>query len=112
MLMKLFIESQIKDCEIISATNFLTRARGLLFCPALKSNQGLWITKCSSIHTIGMFYSIDVVFLDVNLLVTRIAPNVAPFRFRVSLKADSVLELNAGVANKLGIHKGQSLLFR
>jgi uncharacterized protein len=112
MLKKLFIESQLKDCEIISATSFLARARGLLFRPALKNNQGLWITKCASIHTIGMFYNIDVVFLDANLLVTRIARDVAPLRFRISLKADSVLELNAGVVNMLGIRNGQNLLFR
>jgi uncharacterized membrane protein (UPF0127 family) len=59
-----------------------------------------------------MFYAIDVVFLDIHLHVTRVAREVAPFRFRIGPKADSVLELKAGVANRLNILTGQSLIFR
>jgi len=39
------------------------RSRGLMFVPRLESGQGLLIPECNAIHTHGMSFSIDAVFL-------------------------------------------------
>jgi uncharacterized protein len=96
-------------CNIKTAKTFLERARGLLFSPKLCANQGLWIERCSSIHTFGMIYPLDVLFVDINGVVIRVASNVKPFRFCICPGARSVVELTAGVAGKLGISNGQKL---
>lgn len=99
-------------CNIKTAKTFLERTRGLLFSPKLSTDQGLWIERCSSIHTFGMVYPLDVLFVDGNGVVIRVASNIKPFRFCMCLGASSVLELAAGVAGKLGIRNGQQLRLR
>ncbi len=56
------------------ATRFTARARGLLGGPPLELDEALLIAPCSSIHTFGMRYPIDVVFLDRNARVVRVWP--------------------------------------
>lgn len=100
------------SCNIKTAKTILERARGLLFSPKLSTDQGIWIERCSSIHTFGMVYPLDVLFVDSNGVVIRVASNVKPFRFCMCPGARSVVELAAGVAGKLGIRIGQQLRLR
>ena len=46
------------------ARSFLQRARGLLGRAPLAADEALLIRPCSSIHTFGMRFAIDVVFID------------------------------------------------
>ena len=94
-------------CEVRHARSFLARARGLLFRRALAAREALWISGCDSIHTMGMHYAIDVVFLDAQDRVLRIAQAVRPLRFRLCRGAASVIELRAGEAQRLGLRMGQ-----
>lgn len=91
------------------ATNFLTRARGLLFGPALDADEALLIAPCSSIHTFGMRYPIDVVFLDRHARVVQVSPEVGARRIRFGRGAVAVLELRAGGAARLGLRAGVAL---
>jgi len=85
------------------------RMRGLLGYPALQDKEGLLIKPCNMIHTFGMRYAIDVVFLDRQLRILRIAPYIAPLRMRLCLGAYAVLELAAGQANSLNLRVGNQL---
>ncbi|WP_084455331.1 DUF192 domain-containing protein [Comamonas composti] len=105
----LHINARPVPCEVARARSFWARARGLLWRPALTQQQGLWIERCDSIHTVGMGYAIDAVFLDAQDHVLRVCENVPPWRFRLCAKAASVLELQAGRARVLGIAPGQLL---
>lgn len=73
-----------------------TRLRGLL---GLRSSDfgngsGLWIVPCRGVHTLGMGFPIDVVYLDRALTVVHIQNNLQPWRFSpVRVQAESVLEL-------------------
>ena len=49
--------------ELHQATNWLARLRGLFAYPPLTDSQGLLIRPCNAVHTFGMKYHIDVVFL-------------------------------------------------
>lgn len=76
------------------AKGFAARGRGLLFRKPIHPNQVLWITDCSSIHTIGMSYALDVIFLDETGRVLKKCRNIAPFRIRLCLGARDVIEVH------------------
>jgi uncharacterized membrane protein (UPF0127 family) len=78
-----------------------TRFRGLLgLAPDdFRNGSGLWIVPCRGVHTLGMAFPIDVVYLDRSLMVIDIQPAVRPWRFApVRLEAASVLELPCHIA--------------
>jgi len=87
------------------------RLIGLLGHRELGPDEGLWIRPCDSVHTIGMRFDIDVVFLDSQERVVHIAANLRRFRI-ARARAKSVLELPSGAAQRLGIHVGDQLSFR
>jgi uncharacterized protein len=91
------------------AANFVSRGLGLLVGAPLGSGEGLLIAPCSSIHTLGMCYPIDVVFLDGEARVVRVAPEVRAGRMRFARGARGVLEVRAGVAARHGLVSGVRL---
>ena len=58
-----------------------TRLRGLMGRTGLDSGEGLWIVPCRGIHTHGMAFSIDVLFLDRERAVVGAEENLPPGRF-------------------------------
>ena len=105
----LLIDGQDPDVLVYRATSFLARGRGLLFAPQLGDSEALWIAPCNSIHTVGMRYGIDVVFLDRAGRVVAQRKALAPGRWAGCRRAASVLELRAGGADRLGIRDGATL---
>jgi len=94
------------------ADTFLTRLRGLLGSDGLAPDEGLWITPCKGIHTIGMSFPIDAVFLDDERRVVAVREQVVPWRATRFIKgATSVLELPAGAVRKTGIAVGNQMDF-
>lgn len=92
------------------ADRYFTRLKGLLGTPSLTPEQGLWISRCNSIHTFFMNYAIDCVFLDGDFKVSSIKEAVAPGRVVWPQKnASSVVEMAAGRSRALNIRKGDQL---
>jgi uncharacterized membrane protein (UPF0127 family) len=91
------------------ADRFLARALGLLVGAPLEPTEGLLISPCSSIHTVGMRYPIDVVFMDREARVLRVCPEVRAGRMRFAPGARGVLELRSGVAARHGLAPGVRL---
>jgi uncharacterized protein len=76
------------------ADTSLARFLGLLGKRRLPSGSGLWIVPSNGVHTFGMAFAIDVVFLDSDCRVLRVRENLRPFRLTsLDWKARSVLEL-------------------
>ncbi len=72
------------------------RFRGLLGLSraSFTAGQGLWIIPCQGVHTLGMRFSIDVIYLDAQLRVVHVEENVKPWRITpVRLQAATVLEV-------------------
>jgi len=92
--------------QVRVAGSFIARGLGLLAGAPLQADEGLLIAPCGSIHTLGMRYAIDVVFLDAAGRVLRICPNVGAGRARIGRGARSVLELRAGAAARHGLVPG------
>ena len=88
----------------------LRRMKGLLGRRGLGEDEGLLLQPASSIHTLFMRFPIDVVFLDRELRVLRVAEGVRPWRFAAARGARAVLELPAGAAARSALSAGQQLV--
>jgi len=86
-----------------------TRKIGLLKRTGLERGEGLWITPCEAIHTFGMKFPIDVVFLDKKRRVVKVRSAVGKWRMAICLRAHSVLELPSGMAGETLTAAGDQL---
>jgi uncharacterized protein len=86
-----------------------SRMRGLLGRGGLEQGEGLLLKPCGSVHTLFMRFPIDVVFLDRELSVLAVRPEVRPWRTAGTRGAKVALELAAGEAARIGIAAGMRL---
>ena len=87
-----------------------SRRRGLLGTDSLRDGEGLLILPCRQVHTFGMRYPIDIVFVDASWTVRRISHCVRPGRISaVVMSSRAVLELPAARAEETGTQKGDAL---
>jgi uncharacterized protein len=97
--------------EVRVADSFVARSLGLLRNRALAQQQGLLLIPGGSIHTIGMRFPIDVVFLDRRMRVLSVAPQIPPQRFCLAPPHTArVLELAAGRIAAVGLLIGSYLV--
>jgi uncharacterized protein len=87
------------------------RKTGLLKHSKLDMGEGLWIVPCEAVHTIGMKFPIDVLFLDKKRRVLKVRHAMPRWRFSGSLFAHSVLELPCGAAAATETVAGDQLEF-
>ncbi|HLX42844.1 MAG TPA: DUF192 domain-containing protein [Bryobacteraceae bacterium] len=87
------------------------RRTGLLKHTGLEPGEGLWIAPCEGVHTFGMKFAIDVLFLNKKKKILKVRPNMVRRRMALSLRAHSVLELPAGTIEATGTAKGDQLEF-
>lgn len=86
------------------------RTRGLLGRPGLEPGRAMWLAPCRSIHTVGMQFTIDVVFLNREYRVAAIREQVVPFRLVWGgWRSRGVLEFAAGEVARLQLTIGQQL---
>jgi len=102
--------TMVADRADIADTS-LKRRTGLLKHTGLAPGEGLWITPCEGVHTFGMKFAIDVIFLNKKKKVLKIRPNMVKRRLALSLLAHSVLELPAGRLAETGTVAGDLLEF-
>lgn len=87
--------------KVRKADNFFTRLIGLLKRTQLGPEEALWLMPSKGIHTIGMKFPIDVIFLSRSNVVVGLISGLAPYRISsVHLRSYSVMELPAGTINK------------
>jgi uncharacterized membrane protein (UPF0127 family) len=89
-----------------------TRLRGLLGLRAddFRNGSGLWIVPCHGVHTLGMGFPIDVIYLDESLTVVHVEQNLRPWRVApVRMQATSVLELPSHTVRESGTGVGDRI---
>lgn len=92
------------------ADTWAGRLRGLLGRPALAPGEGLLITPCRAVHTFGMRYPIDVVYVSRDGHVVLVDYRMQPSRRGPWVRAAAwVLELPAGSARATGVAAGDRL---
>lgn len=97
-------------------------ARGLMFREKLETNGGmLFIFPKEEIYSFWMentLIPLDIIWIDKNKKVVFIAKNVQPCKIKKcpittpSKEAFYVLEINAGLADKIGLSVGDNLIFK
>jgi uncharacterized membrane protein (UPF0127 family) len=88
-----------------------TRKTGLLKYDRLENGEGLWITPCEGVHTAGMKFPIDVLFLNKKRKVVKVRAALPRWRMALCLWAHSVLELPSGTAAATQTATGDQLEF-
>ncbi len=90
----------------------LSRIVGLLGERELLPGDGLLIIPSQGVHTVGMLFPIDVVFLDGQWNVIGIKRDMGPFQLsRIIWKAAAVLELRPGIVDSTSTVVGDTLEF-
>jgi uncharacterized membrane protein (UPF0127 family) len=88
------------------------RAVGLLGRTSLDDDEGLLLRPCSSVHTLGMRFAIDVAFLDSGGKVVTASPQLRPGAWaRGGRHAHATLELPTGRLAATGTRVGDTLIF-
>jgi uncharacterized membrane protein (UPF0127 family) len=103
-------QTVLADCLEV-ADNGAKRNKGLLGRKGLSPGAGLWILPCESVHTFGMQFSIDLVYLDRKHRIRKVRDSVPPWRVSACLSAHSVIELPAGVIRDTQTKAGDTLEF-
>jgi uncharacterized protein len=89
-----------------------SRLRGLLGLRAddFRNGSGLWIVPCHGVHTLGMGFPIDVIYLDEGLTVVHVEQNLRPWRVApVRMQATSVIELPSYTVRETGTGVGDRI---
>ena len=103
---------QVLWSEVRMAASFLDRLQGLLGKAGLSDQQGLLLSACGSVHTVGMRFPIDIIFLDADLKVLACHSRVRPWQFKSCRGARMTLEVASGGIERHGVLSGQCLMWR
>jgi len=99
--------------SVRTASGTIARMRGLLRTESLPEGDGLWIRPCRGIHSIGMKYVFDALFIDPSMKVVGICQRFPRNRIsRIFTSAAGVLELPAGTIERTGTRVGDEIAFR
>ena len=111
-MLKLTKTGEVLVSEVEDASSFFRRFMGLMYRREMADDHGLLLTPCNEIHTFGMRFDIDTIALSKDNEVLFIDKAVPPRKARKKVKGGyKMLELNAGIADKLGISVGDILEF-
>lgn len=100
--------------QVWVADRWWSRMRGLLARPPLSADgsQALLITPCASVHTVGMRYSLDLVYLDRAGMVVGWREHVAPWRLSACRRAAATVEFRGGALARLHPRLGERWQWR
>ena len=96
--------------KVTIACSLFARMKGLLGREGLGPGESLWIKPCNSIHTIGMKFPIDAVFLDSGNTVVKIKNELSSNRITgIYFRASSVIEFPAGKLKETNTQVGDRI---
>jgi uncharacterized membrane protein (UPF0127 family) len=93
-------QDPLLELNVRLADGYFSRLRGLLGRKRLEPSEGLLLTRCASVHTFGMGYPLDLVFLDRSCRVIKCCEGVKPYRTASARAAYYTLELSAGTLRR------------
>jgi uncharacterized protein len=85
--------TELLGFEVRVATHLRSRLLGLALLARRRAGAGLLIPRCRSVHTFGMRFALDVLFLDADDRVIGLRRGVPPGRVIRCPGAMAVLEL-------------------
>ncbi len=88
------------------------RARGLLLRPGPRRDEAWLIPACRAVHTVGLWYPLDLAFCTRDGTVLDVVTNLRPCRVARSTDATEVWEFPVGVVEALELRPGDRLTAR
>ena len=102
----------VLGANVHTAQGFFGRMIGLLGKNRLDEGEGLWISPCSSIHSIGMRFVFDALFLGSDGKILWLHEGFQMNRISgIVRNACGVLELPAGTIGRTGSAVGDEIRF-
>ncbi len=93
----LLVDNRVAIPHLLLATTTWQRMRGLLGRRTLEAGWGMYLAPAGSIHTWGMQFALDLIFMDRALRVVRVVRDVPPWRMAWGgRRAWAVIEVAAG----------------
>lgn len=90
--------------RVIRAETWWAKGWGVLGRRFLPPGEGLWLPGVGSVHTVGVRFPLDLLFLNAKMQTVRAASSVPPGRWLVRASgAAHTLELGAGTLAAAGI---------
>lgn len=97
--------------RVAYADTLVRRLKGPLGKLRWKPDDGVWLSPSRGIHTIGMLFSIDLVYLDADNRVIHLVENLGPFRISpIRIKCASILELESRAIYSSNTRVGDELI--
>jgi uncharacterized membrane protein (UPF0127 family) len=89
------------DVVVYLAEGLTARTRGLAGLDGLADGVALWIARTRSVHSFGMRFALDLVWLDGEGAVVRVDHDVPRRRNRLCRRARSICETAAGQGDRV-----------
>jgi uncharacterized membrane protein (UPF0127 family) len=92
------VYNQTRSCflslDVSLANTSLLRLKGLLGKLKIRSDEGLWVVPSRGVHTLGLLFPLDLLYLDGHRRVIHLVESLPPFRIApLKTQSESVLEL-------------------
>ena len=88
------------------------RARGLLLRPPPSRDEAWLIPACRAVHTVGLWYPLDLAFCTRDGTILDVVTHLRPWRVARSAEAREVWEFPQGAAEALELRPGDRLTAR
>lgn len=93
----------VLDREVPVATAPLARLLGLAHLGREQAGEGLLIPRCASVHTFGMRFPLDLLFLDERGAILGVRRDVPARRVILWPDADAILEIPAVAGGEISV---------
>lgn len=92
------VYNQTRECflslGVTPADTIFARLKGLIGRLNMRSDEGLWVVPSSGVHTWGVLFPVDLIYLDEKFCVIYVTEHFPRFRVApLRIHAASVLEL-------------------
>jgi uncharacterized membrane protein (UPF0127 family) len=109
------VYNQTRSCflslDVVLANTSVSRLKGLLGKLQLRSDEGLWVVPSRGIHTLGLLFPLDLLYLDEHRRVIHLVEAFPSFRIApLKAQAESVLELPTHTIYSSQTQPGDQLL--
>lgn len=109
------VYNQTRECflslGVTAADTTFARLKGLIGRLKLRFDEGLWIVPSCGVHTLGVLFPLDLIYLDENHRVIQLIEHFPRFRIApLRAQAASVLELPTHTIYSSQTQQGDQLL--
>lgn len=109
------VYNQTRECflslNVTAADTIFSRLRGLIGKLRLRSDEGIWVVPSQGVHSLGLLFPLDLIYLDEHHRVIHLVEYFPTFRIApLKIKAESVLELPTHTIYSSQTHPGDQLV--